>query len=228
MRVLKFGGSSLATPERIRDVGRIVSNTVNGTPAVVVVSAFQGVTNQLIHCARLAERRDPAHEQAYDKIAARHRAAVDKLRGRRHGRRVRALVDEQLGELRDALHGIRLLGHCPAAALDVAASFGERLSALIISAYLNRFRRTRFVDARQFVTTDEQFTRANVILSKTNRAAREFFSSFWRQSRRPVPVVTGFIGSTEDGRTTTIGRNGSDYTAAIIGAALGASVIEIW
>jgi len=228
MRVLKFGGSSLATPDRIRDVGRIVVNTLNGTPAVVVVSAFQGVTNQLIDCARLAERRDPAHERAYDRIAARHRSAVDSLLGRQHGRRVRALLDAQLGELRDALHGIRLLGQCPPAALDVAASFGERLSALIISAYLNQFRRAQFVDAREFVTTDEQFTRANVIFPKTNRAAREYFSSFWKASRRAVPVVTGFIGSTEDGRTTTIGRNGSDYSAAIIGAALGASMIEIW
>jgi len=228
MRVLKFGGSSLATPDRIRDVGRIVRNTVNGSPAVIVVSAFQGVTNQLLECARLAERRDPEHEQAYDTIAARHRSAVDNLLGRHQGRRIRALVDEQLGELRDALHGIRLLGQCPPAALDVAASFGERLSALIVSGYLNRFRRTRFVDARQFLTTDAQFTRANVIFQKTNRAAREYFSMFWQHSRRPVPVVTGFIGSTEDGRTTTIGRNGSDYTAAIIGAALGASTIEIW
>src|SRR5207237_10658512 len=82
--------------------------------------------------------------------------------------------------------------------------------------------------ARDFVTTDEQFTRANVIFPKTNRAAREYFASFWKESRRAVPVVTGFIGSTEDGRTTTIGRNGSDYTAAIVGAALRASMIEIW
>src|SRR6266850_4356476 len=228
MRVFKYGGSSLATPDRIKDVGRIVLQTVNGTPAVIVVSAFQGVTNQLLDCARLAERRNPEYEQAYDEIAARHRSAIDGLLGRHQRRRIRALVDEQLGELRDALHGIHLLGHCPPAALDVAASFGERLSALIVSAYLNRFRRTRFVDARQFITTDEQFTRANVLFPKTNRAAREYFSSFWRRSRRAVPVVTGFIGRTEDGRTTTIGRNGSDYTAGIIGAALGASTIEIW
>ncbi len=226
--MLKFGGSSLATPDRIRDVGRIVLNAVNGTPAIIVVSAFQGVTNQLLDAARLAERRDPESEQAYNRIAARHRSAIDSLLDRPQGCRIRGLVDEHLGELRDALHGIRLLGHCPPAALDVAASFGERLSALIVSAYLNRFRCTRFVDARQFLTTDEQFTHANVIFSKTNRAAREYFSSFWRQSRRPLPVVTGFIGSTEDGRTTTIGRNGSDYTAAIIGGALGASKIEIW
>jgi aspartokinase/homoserine dehydrogenase 1 len=228
MRVLKFGGSSLATPDRIRDVGRIVLNTVNGTAAVIVVSAFQGVTDQLIDCARLAERRDSEYERAYDGIAARHRSTINSLLGRHQGRRIRALVDEQLGELHNTLHGIRLLGLCPPAALDVTASFGERLSALIMSAYLNRFRSTRFVDARQFLTTDEQFTHANVIFPQTNRGAREYFSSFWRQSRRRIPVVTGFIGRTEDGRTTTIGRNGSDYTAAIIGAALGASMIQIW
>ena len=76
MRVLKFGGSSLATPDRVKDAGRIVLNSMNGTPAVVVVSAFQGVTNQLLDCARLAERRDPEYEQAYDRIAARHRSAI--------------------------------------------------------------------------------------------------------------------------------------------------------
>jgi aspartokinase/homoserine dehydrogenase 1 len=226
-RVLKFGGSSLATPDRIKGVGRIVFDTPTDAPAVVVVSAFQGVTNQLLECARLAERRDPEYEQAYDRIAVRHRAAIDSLLGRQ-GRQTRALVDEQLGELGDALHGIRLLGHCSPATLDVAASFGERLSALIVSAYLNRFHPTRFVDARQFVITDEQFTRANVIVAKTNRAAREYFSSFWGESPRLVAVVTGFIGRTEGGRTTTIGRNGSDCTAAIIGAALDASAIEIW
>jgi bifunctional aspartokinase / homoserine dehydrogenase 1 len=201
---------------------------VNGNPAVIVVSAFQGVTDQILDCAGLAERRDPGYERMYQRIAARHGSAIDGLLGGNEGRRIHALLEEQLGELRATLHGIRLLGECSPAALDAAASFGERLSALIVSAYLNRFRRTRFVDARQFLTTDEQFTRASVIFPKTNRAAREYFSSFWRQSRPPVPVVTGFIGSTEDGRTTTIGRNGSDYTAAIIGAALGASLIEIW
>ena len=228
MKLLKFGGSSLATPDRIRAVRRIVLNAVNGKPAVVVVSAFQGVTNALLECARLAERRDPGSEQAYERIARRHHSVIDGLLGRPDGARIHALVDEQLVELRDALHDIRLLGHCPPAALDVAASFGERLSALIVSGYLNRFREAQFVDARRFLTTDDKFTHANVIFPKTNRGAREYFSWFWRQSPRSVPVVTGFIGRTEDGRTTTIGRNGSDYTAAIIGAALGVSTIEIW
>ena len=227
MRVLKFGGSSLATPDRIRTVSRIVVDEARKESVVLVVSAFQGVTNQLLEAAHLAERGDAAAERAYEKLAARHRTAVRTLIGSRRGAPVLAKVDAMLVELRDALHGIRLLGHCPPLALDITASFGERLSALIIASYLDRYRRARFVDAREFVVTDDQFTQANVNFAKTNRAARRVFGNASKR-RGVVPVVTGFIGATPDGRTTTIGRNGSDYTAAIVGAALGASVIEIW
>ena len=229
MKVLKFGGSSLATPDRIRDVGRIVLEAARTEPIIVVVSAFQGITNHLLECARLAERGDAGAERALQGIATRHRQASKTLLGARRGARMVEHVDAQLAELRDAVHGIRLLRHCPARALDVIASFGERLSALIFAAYLDRVRPARFVDAREFVVTDDQFTEANVIFSKTNRAARRTFAALARAGgRRVIPVVTGFIGATPDGRTTTIGRNGSDYTAAIIGAAMGASVIEIW
>jgi len=228
VKVLKFGGSSLATPERIVGVGRIVLGSVNGSPAVVVVSAFQGVTNQLIDCARLAETRHPDQESTFDRIAARHREAIATLLDGDHADKARVLVDEQLDELRGALADISRLGHCSPAALDTAASFGERMSALIVSAYLNRFRRTPFVDARRFITTDDRFTCATVNVAKTNSDAQQYFSSLWRKSRGAIPVVTGFIGRTEDGRTTTVGRNGSDYTATVIGGALDASVIEIW
>ncbi len=229
MRVLKFGGSSLATPERIQDVARIVLDEARSEPLVIVVSAFQGVTNQLLDAANLSERGDASAERVYEKIAARHRAAVATLLGRRRGAPILAKVDALLAELHDALHGIRLLGHCPPRALDVTASFGERLSALIIAAYLDRNHPARYVDAREFVVTDDQFTEANVMFTRTNRAARRIFARPSRSGPRSViPVVTGFIGATVDGRTTTIGRNGSDYTAAIVGGALGASVIEIW
>jgi len=226
--VLKFGGSSLATPERIAGVGQIVLSSINGSPAIVVVSAFQDVTNQLLECARLAETRHAREGQAFDEIAARHRDAVAALLQGDNAAKARVLVDGQLDELRDTLDGIRLLGHCSPAALDTAASFGERMSARIVSAYLNRFRRTPFVDARRFITTDDRFTCATVDVSKTNQDAQDYFSSLWRKSRGAIPVVTGFIGRTADGRTTTVGRNGSDYTAAVIGGALDASVIEIW
>ncbi len=85
-----------------------------------------------------------------------------------------------------------------------------------------------FVDARDFLVTDADFTRASVNFAKTNRRARAYFTELFRDSPRAMPIVTGFIGATDDGQTTTIGRNGSDYSAAIVGAAVGASVIEIW
>ena len=227
MRVLKFGGSSLATSSRIQNVGRIVLDKRRREPVIVVVSAFQGVTNQLVECARLAERGDSAGDRLFLEIARRHRVAVGRLTTRRRGR-IRADVEQCLSELRDTLHGIYLLRHCPLQALDMATSFGERLSAQIVAAHLNQHHPAVFVDARRFVVTDDQFTNAAVKFRKTNRAIKSHFARLFRRSARIVPVVTGFIAATEDGRTTTIGRNGSDYSAAIVGAALGASAIEIW
>lgn len=229
MKVLKFGGSSLATPGRVREVGRIVLASARRGPVIVVVSAFEGVTNDLLECGRIAEKGTGDYQVAWKKIVARHDAALDELLGKKRGDRVRTQVGFMLAELHDALHGVHLLRHCSPRVLDLIGSFGERLSALIVAASLRRSRPVRFVDAREFIITDDQFTSANVIFSKTNRAARQFFAQLFRSSgRRVIPVVTGFVGSTSDGRTTTIGRNGSDYTAAIIGAALGADVIEIW
>jgi aspartokinase/homoserine dehydrogenase 1 len=227
LRVLKFGGSSLAAPARVRAVGRIVVDAAEAGPAVVVVSAFHGVTNQLLDCARQAERDGDAADVLYETIAARHRSAAETLIGDEDGD-AHAQIEQQLRDLRDVVRGIRLLGCCPPAALDVVASFGERLSAAIVAGHLNQFLPARFVDARDFLTTDDQFTRANVIFPATNRAARDYFAAMWRDTPSPLAVVTGFIGRCEDGRTTTIGRNGSDYTAAIVAAALGAAAIEIW
>ncbi len=228
MKILKFGGSSLATPARLREVGDIVVARA-GEPMVVVVSAFQGVTNDLLDAARLAETGDPAFEHAFRDIAARHRVAVDALVSGNRRRRTRAGVEEMLTKLHEALHGVHLLRNCPLPALDLVASFGERLSAFIFAAYLDQRHPATFADARAFVVTDDRFTGAGVQFRATNRAIRRRIGRLPRRRRRHViPVVTGFIGATTDGRTTTIGRNGSDYSAAIVGGALGATRIEIW
>ncbi len=227
LRVFKFGGSSLATPDCIRAAARIVLDRIDGLPAVVVVSAFQGATDQLIECAQLAARNDPTWKHVYGRIAAQHRCAVDSLLSGAQARRIRARVDQQLAALRDTLEHVCVLAP-ERSALDLVASFGECLSARIVASHLSQFADVEFVDARHFVRTDDNFTRARVKFPQTNGTARQYFASFWRQSLARVPVVTGFIGRTDDGRTTTIGRNGSDYTAAIVGAALGASRIEIW
>jgi bifunctional aspartokinase / homoserine dehydrogenase 1 len=226
--ILKFGGTSVATPQRIRAVAKIVRESASRAPAIVVVSAFSGVTNELLECATLAARQDPEYVRSYGRLARRHRSTVDSLLRGDVRQRARASVDELFCDLSAALRDIRLERHASASALDEVASFGERLSCRIVAAYLDTFRPARFVDARQFVVTDDDFTRAKVNFSATNPAVAQFFLALSQEPQPPIPVVTGFIGSTAQGRTTTIGRNGSDYSAAIIGAAVGASMIAIW
>ena len=230
LKVLKFGGTSVSSPDRIKTVARILLAQAKRNRVIAVVSAFGGVTNQLLDCAKLAERGGAAYEPVFEKIAARHRAAVESLLPKSAKStkstkpQTRASVEALLTELREVLHGISLLRHAPPRALDAVAGFGERLSAQIIAAYLSRFVPAPFGDARDFIVTDDRFTNAAIDFRATNRKTRAWF----KRHRTGIPVVTGFIGATPDGVTTTIGRNGSDYTAAIVGAALDASVVEIW
>jgi aspartokinase/homoserine dehydrogenase 1 len=229
MRILKFGGSSLATADCIRQVSKIILGNTRREPVVIVVSAFQDVTNELLECARLAETGDASWESVWRQIVARHRSTIDRLMGKRRSASLQRKLAPLFEDLHDALHGVQLLNHAPPRALDLVASFGERLSAFIIASYLDGSRAAQFIDARELIVTDDNFTSANVTFTTTNRAIRRYFARLRRQSRYlPISVVTGFIASTTDGQTTTLGRDGSDYTAAILGAALNASAIEIW
>ncbi|HEY4611774.1 MAG TPA: bifunctional aspartate kinase/homoserine dehydrogenase I, partial [Bacteroidota bacterium] len=228
MKVLKFGGSSVATPERIRAVAKIVLESARKDRVILVVSAFQGVTNQLLECARRAESGDATYEQGFRELARQHRETLAALLGSR-ATSTRERVEQMLNDLHEVLHGIYLLRHCAPLTLDLTGSFGERLSATIITDFLARSRPAVFVDAREIIKTDDQFTHAAVQFEKTNQLIRDRIKRLSKGgARAPIPVMTGFIASTDDGRTTTIGRNGSDYTAAIVGAAVNASLIEIW
>ncbi len=230
MRVLKFGGSSVSTPGRIRDVCAIVLQAAKKERVAVVVSAFQGITNQLLECAQRAASGDADYTKGYDKLLQRHIDAVKSLHDKRPaGRETRARIESELQELRNVLQGIYLLRDCPPSALDIVGSFGERLSAITIASYLRSKNPAEYVDSRDIIITDDQFTHAAVQFDQTNKAIQTYFKKhFDRANRNTIPIVTGFIARTADGRTTTIGRNGSDYSAAIVGAALDASVIEIW
>ncbi len=229
MKILKFGGSSLSTPERLRSVADIVLERAARDNVVVVVSAFQGVTNQLLEAARRAEAGDRSHEEILDALVRRHRSAATALLGRSGSRKVLRDIALLTGELADVLRGIHLLRDAHPRARDMAASFGERLSAPILAAFLDRRHPARAVDAREWIVTDDTFTQAVVQAVPTARAARAGYRKLKADhGRNVIAVVTGFIARTEDGRTTTIGRNGSDYTASLIGAALGAAAVEIW
>ena len=178
---------------------------------------------------RFSGNGDARWESVWRQIVARHRSTLDRLIARRRSALFQRKLVSLFEDLHDALHGVQLLNHAPPRARDLVSSFGERLSALIIARYLTESRTAQFVDASELIFTDDNFTSANVIFSRTNRAVRRYFERLLGTSRRaPIAVVTGFIASTTDGQTTTLGRDGSDYTAAILGAALNASAVEIW
>lgn len=224
MKILKFGGSSVANPDRIRVVERVVRGEEKRTRVIVVVSAFQGTTDQLLACARAAEKGDPAYRKLFQKISSRHLNTVKALLPGKQGLSVTNAVQGLLNELRESLTGIELLHDCPPRIRDHVAGFGERLSSVIVAAYFNEQRPALAVDARGLIVTDDHFMNAGVLFGPTNKAIRGYF----KQHQKGTPIVTGFLGATEDGRTTTIGRNGSDHTATILGAALRASLVEIW
>jgi bifunctional aspartokinase / homoserine dehydrogenase 1 len=225
MVVLKFGGSSVGTPERVNSVIAIAAHSLEQRGQVaVVVSAFSGVTDQLIRTANLAAKGDTAYSNEFDDLYRRHIGAVETLFGQLPVETVRKEVEAVLMELRGLLHGIFLIKELSKRTLDYVCSFGERLSAFIIARTMTaRGIQTDFLDARTLVKTDANFTAANVDFAATNANIQQYFAS-----HTALQLITGFIGSTTDGQTTTLGRGGSDYTAAIFGAALTANDIEIW
>ncbi len=226
MRVMKFGGSSVATPERVREMTKIILDAINEEPVVVVVSAFQGVSNQLVSCARMAAEGDAKYEEVYANIVQRHLETIRDLMPGSNSE-ITLTTQQLLHELNEILQGIVLLRELTLGALDHIASFGERLSANIIAAYINKQYPSEYVDSRKLIITDDTHTQANVIFDKTNTLIKQYYDEC--QKRRPIlPIITGFIATSESGRTTTLGRNSSDYTATIVGGALDASRVEIW
>ncbi len=220
---MKFGGSSVSTPERIKNVVSITEKALFRKP-VVVCSAFGGVTNQLIELTRLAVNGHTQWEQDFQKLASRHLDAVRALVPPQRQSIVSAQIKIQLNELEDVLHGIFLVKEYTPRSLDYIMSFGERLSACIISeAFTAMGIPAHFADARRFICTNNRFGAAQVDFPATKRLISEYFKNV-----NSLPVVTGFIASTPDGQTTTLGRSGSDYTAAILAAALDAHELEIW
>jgi aspartokinase/homoserine dehydrogenase 1 len=226
MRVLKFGGSSVATPERIRVVSKIILDTAQQEPVIIVVSAFQGVSSQLLACAQMSAAGDKHYQTIYEQIAQRHIETIQVLLPE-NSKTITAVIEQLLLELNEILQGIFLLNELTLGALDHIAGFGERLSANIVAAFLAEHHPAEYVDARKIIFTDDFHTQANVDFEKTIVAIQQYVAD--NQSRQPsIPIVTGFIGCSTTGRTTTLGRNSSDYSATIIGAAIDATCVEIW
>lgn len=229
MKVLKFGGSSLESAELIHRVAEIIIRSHTKERSIVVVSAFRNVTDQLVEAAHAAERNGEVYVKQLQRIQARHMDVASALFGNRIPSPVRKFIVDCFGQLNDVLHGISLLRDCQPRALDLVMSFGERLAAFILTAYLRTRLSAAYVDARHILRTDARHNNATVLFEESKRLIRSHLKELYsKKDTKVVPVITGFIGATAAGVTTTIGRNGSDYTASIIGAAMNASSVEIW
>ena len=219
MKILKFGGTSVGTPESIRSVKRIVDATEH--PVIVVVSALGGVTDRLIALSQQAAAGDTAYQDGVDALRQRHHDMVEAVIAPERRHQLLTTVDSLLGELRSILHGVCLIQDLTPKTADAIVSYGERLSSLICTALIDG---ARHFDSRQFIKTVRQGEKHIVDFETTNRLVRETFAE-----RCAVSIVGGFIASdAQSGVTTNLGRGGSDYTASIIAAALDAEALEIW
>ncbi len=226
MKVLKFGGSSVGQPDRIRGIVDILKGYyASGDHFTVVFSAFGGVTDSLIEMSELAALGDDRYGQLYQAFADRHQQAIAALLDNPGLRAETAHQMRRSHEvLKNLLYGIFLVREASPRTMDYVLSFGERSSAYIISqALLQAGIPADFLDARRVIKTDKTFGNAKVNFEKTYQKIKEYYVEHPK-----VQVVTGFIASAKGGLTTTLGRGGSDYTASLLAAGLDAEAIEIW
>ncbi|MDR2773844.1 MAG: bifunctional aspartate kinase/homoserine dehydrogenase I [Tannerella sp.] len=219
MKVLKFGGTSVGSADSILSVKKIVEAV--DEPVIVIVSALGGITDKLLHTAKLASAGDASYKKEFSEIVARHKSIVDGLISGSKRATVMKKVKETLDELENIYRGVFLIKDLSAKTSDAIVSYGERLSSTIVS---NVIKNAKLYDSRQFIKTHKQFNKHVVDFEQTNKLIKKNF--------RPLPgiaLVPGFISSSmEDGEITNLGRGGSDYTASILAAALDASILEIW
>ncbi|HEY9773435.1 MAG TPA: lysine-sensitive aspartokinase 3 [Planktothrix sp.] len=229
MIVMKFGGTSVGSAERFRGVIEIVSKTHNSDDVVVVLSAMSAVTNNLIAAANKAVNRDLKGALALlATITDMHIEAVEALFTK--SERSMTLLKElqtYFNELDILFKGISYLGELTKRSLDAVSGMGELLSSKILAAFGESLGLPMvWVDARNFMVTDRTFGKGSPLWDKISARAQTQVAPLLKE--RKIVVTQGFIGATEDGASTTLGRGGSDFSASIIGVALKAEEIQIW
>ena len=225
MQVLKFGGTSVANAENISKVVAIVKESIKKDKTIVVVSALGGVTDLLLNAAALAAEGDETYKDQLNLIEQRHLEAVKQLIPVTHQSQLLSLVKKSCNEIEDICNGIFLLRELTPRSKDRICSYGEWLSSQIISAkFKSDETDNTWKDARELIVTNSNFTNAEVDFTETEQRINEFFP----HQSASLFIVPGFIAANKNGITTTLGRGGSDYTAAIIAAALTVKTLEIW
>lgn len=225
MKILKFGGSSVGSVESINRLMKILKDEEGGEQKpLVVLSAMQGVTNLLSEMALMASQGE-GFEEGLKELEEKHFQVVKQLMAVRSQNPVFTKLKIYFNELEDLLQGVFTLQELSPQTRDKILSFGERCSVLLVSHIAGQyFPDTLAVDASVLIKTDDTFGNARVDMKTSEKLIQEFVDL----KRDKFLFITGFIASTVDGKTTTLGRGGSDYTAAIFGSALNASTVEIW
>ena len=225
MQVLKFGGSSVANANNIQKVAAIVCNAAKSDSIVVVVSALGGMTDLLLHSGKAAAEGDEIFRESVKQMEQRHFEAVRELIPVARQSALLSLVKKATNEIEEICNGIFLLREITPRNMDRLAAYGEWLSSQIIAAAFKQLGiQVQWKDAREFIFTNSDFTAAEVNIEQTEKEIRKYF----KENKSNVFVVPGFIGADANGVTTTLGRGGSDYTAALIAAAMDAASLQVW
>jgi len=225
MIVLKFGGTSIANAENIKRVRDIVLSKSGEGKTVVVVSALGGVTDELLLCGQLAASGDPLYREKLESLQQRHLTTVKELLPLNRQSALLSHVVQQFNELEDLCNGICLLNDFTERTRGRLLAYGELISSQIVAGYFNaEGTKAVWTDARKLIKTDSQYTKAAVLMDECFPGIEAHFTG----AEEGLFIVPGFVAADANGHTTTLGRGGSDYTAALLGAALGASAVEIW
>lgn len=225
MKVLKFGGSSVASAANIEKVVNIVLAQKETDKIAVVVSAMSGVTDSLLKMATLAASADETYKKIVEELEQKHLELVRALLPIQQQSATLSLVKQHLNELESICDGVYLLKELSLRTQDKIVGYGELLSSQIIAAKFQSLNEKQlWVDSRHLITTNSNYSNASVDFTITN----ERIFSWFKANDAKYYIIPGYIAANLAEHTTTLGRGGSDYTAAIYAAALDASVLEIW
>ena len=233
MKVLKFGGTSVGSVASILSLKKIVEKEARQQPIIVVVSALSGITDKLIATAQMALKGDDRYRAEFEAMVNRHHQMIDTIiTDTRNREDLFNTVDALFEQLKSILYGVYLIHDLSEKTQDAIVSYGERLSSNIVATLIKGARR---MNARNFIRTERKNGKHVLDTELTNKLVREAFFPQGADSTNPstygwkIAVVPGFISrDKETNETTNLGRGGSDYTAAILAAALDAEVLEIW
>ncbi len=218
MKILKFGGSSICSANNIQKIGEIIKSQNDNI--IVVISAFSGITDKIMTMARMAVVNNEYYNTEFKNICKIHESIINEIIAPNKQKEVNTTVDFMLSDLKLVVDGVSMINELTDKTISKICSFGERVSAYIISQFIEG---SILYNSTHFIKTNNYFVNAQVNLEETNKLIIEGFRNF-----KGIGIVPGFIASNTNGDYTTLGKGGSDYSAAIFAAALNADELQLW